>query len=130
MAKKDKKEKLNYNAEIRLLREQGPERIYFLWGPEDYLREAFLTELRGKCVPSEDDFSYQRFDGPAVDMAALGEAVDMLPFFSERRFVEVRDYDINASREHDTARLKEILSAERELSPPGNVKKDERRPRS
>ena len=28
------------------------------------------------------------------------------------------------------ARLKEILSAERELSPPGNVKKDERRPRS
>ena len=110
MAKKDKKEKLNYNAEIRLLREQGPERIYFLWGPEDYLREAFLTELRGKCVPSEDDFSYQRFDGPAVDMAALGEAVDMLPFFSERRFVEVRDYDINASREHDTARLKEILA--------------------
>ena len=28
------------------------------------------------------------------------------------------------------ARLKEILSAERELSPSGNVKKDERRPRS
>ena len=28
------------------------------------------------------------------------------------------------------ARLKEILSAERELSPPGSVKKDERRPRS
>ena len=28
------------------------------------------------------------------------------------------------------ARLKEILSAERELAPPGNVKKDERRPRS
>ncbi len=110
MAKKDAKEKLNYSAEVKALREQGPERLYFLWGPEDYLREAFLTELRRACVPSEDDFSYQRFDGPALEMGALSEAVDMLPFFSERRFVEVRDFDINACRESDTARLKEIIS--------------------
>ena len=67
--------------------------------PEDYLREAYLTELRALCVPSEDDFSYQRFDGPALDLGALAEAVDALPFFSERRMVEVRDYDINACRE-------------------------------
>ena len=110
MAKKDKKERLNYNAEIKRLRETGPERLYVLFGPEDYLREAYLTELRGLCVPSEDDFSYQRFDGPGLDMAALGEAVDMLPFFSERRFVEVRDFDINSCREHDAARLKEITA--------------------
>ena len=110
MAKKDKKEPLNYNALIRRLREQGPERLYFLWGPEDYLREAYLTELRRTCVPGEDEFSCQRFDGPALDMASLREAVDMLPFFSERRFVEVRDYDINACREADAARLKDILS--------------------
>ena len=110
MAKKDKKEKLNYNAEVKLLREQGPGRVYMLYGPEDYLRETFLTELRGACVPSEDDFSFQRFNGPALDMGALGEAVDMLPFFSERRFVEVRDYDVNACRESDCTRFKAILS--------------------
>ena len=110
MAKKDKKEKLNYNAEIKLLKDQGPGRLYFLFGPEDYLREAYLTQLRGLCVPSEDDFSFQRFDGPSVDMAALGEAVDMLPFFSERRFVEVRDFDVNACRESDAARLKDIVA--------------------
>ena len=109
MAKKDKKEKLNYNAEVKLLKEEGPKRLYFLYGPEDYLREAFLTELRSRCVPSEDDFSYQRFDGPALDMGELAEALDMLPFFSERRFVEVRDYDVNACRESDAARLKEII---------------------
>ncbi len=110
MAKKDKKDKLNYSAEIKGLRENGPERIYFLWGPEDYLRETYLTELRQMCVPSEDDFSYQRFDGPSLDMGALSEAVDALPFFAERRFVEVRDYDVNACREVDCARLKEILA--------------------
>ena len=47
MAKKDKKEKLNYNAEIKALKERGPERLYVLCGPEDYLREAFLGQLRG-----------------------------------------------------------------------------------
>ena len=110
MAKRDKKERLNYGAELKALQEQGPERLYMLFGPEDYLREAYLTELRKQCVPSEDDFSYQRFDGPALDMAALTEAVDALPFFSEKRMVEVRDYDINACREADCARFKEIIA--------------------
>ena len=111
MAKKNQKETMNYNAEVKLLKEEGPQRLYFLWGPEDYLREAFLTELRGQCVPSEDDFSCQRFDGPALDMGALQEAVDMLPFFSERRFVEVRDYDVNSCRDADAARLRELEAA-------------------
>ena len=110
MAKKDKKERLNYNAELKALREQGPGRLYMLFGPEDYLREAYLAEMRRLCVPSEDDFSYQRFDGPSLDMGALGEAVDALPFFSEKRMVEVRDYDVNACRENDCKRLKEIIS--------------------
>lgn len=110
MAKKDKKERLNYNAERKALLEQGPGRLYLLYGPEDYLREAYLTELRALCLPSEDDFSYQRFDGPALDFGALAEAVDALPFFSERRMVEVRDYDINACRDADCARLKAICA--------------------
>ena len=43
MAKKGGKseEKLNYPAELRYLKERGPERLYFLWGPEDYLREQY-----------------------------------------------------------------------------------------
>ncbi len=111
MAKKKESEKLDYNAEVRRLREGGPERLYFLFGPEDYLREAYLKELRKLCVPEEDDFSVQRFDGPALDLAALAEAVDMLPFLSERRFIEVRDFDVNACRdEAAAARLKEIVS--------------------
>ena len=110
MAKKNRKERLDYNAEVKRLREEGPQRLYYLWGPEDYLREAFLNELRKLCVPSEDEFSCQRFNGPAVEMTALAEAVDVLPFFSERRFVEVRDFDVGACRDSDLARLKEIIA--------------------
>ena len=43
MAKKKEEEKLNYNAELRRLKQQGPECLYLLWGPEDYLREQYLS---------------------------------------------------------------------------------------
>ena len=96
MAKRKDEEKLNYQAEIRALKERGPERLYFLWGPEDYLREQYLLTLKKLCLPEgEDDFSYKRMDGPTLDTRALQQAVDALPFMTERSFVELRNIDIN-----------------------------------
>ena len=53
MAKKYGKdeEKLNYAAAVRELKQQGPERVYLLWGPEDYLREQYLVQLKKVCLP-------------------------------------------------------------------------------
>lgn len=97
MAKKTgKDEQFNYSAELRRLKERGPEQLYLLWGQEDYLREQFLVQLKKKCLPEgEDDFSYKRLDGPTLDALRLQQAVDTLPFMTERTFVEVRDVDIN-----------------------------------
>ena len=97
MAKKSgKEETFNYAAELRTLKERGPERLYLLWGPEDYLREQYLTQLKKICLPEgEEDFSYKRLDGPALDVLKLQQAVDALPFMTERTFVELRDVDIN-----------------------------------
>ena len=101
--------KLNINQEIRLLREGKPERLYFLWGQEDYLREYFLQELKKSCLPEgEDSFSYRRLDGPELDGNTLREAVDAMPFLTERSFVELRDVDLNRLREPET--LLDILS--------------------
>ncbi len=101
MAKK-KEEAFNYTAELRILRERGPERLYLLWGPEDYLREQFLSQLKKTCLPEgEDDFSYKRIDGPALDANALQQAVDALPFMTEHTFVELRDVDINKLADAD-----------------------------
>lgn len=98
-SKKDS-EKLNYAAAVRELRENPPARLYFLCGPEDYLREQYLTELKKSCLPNGDDgFSYRRFDGPELDINELDEAVNALPFLSERCFVEIRDADINKLKE-------------------------------
>ena len=104
MARKSAKEenKVNYNAEVRVLKEQGPERLYFLWGPEDYLREQFLLTLKKRCLPEgEDSFSYKRLNGPELDPLELQQAVDAMPFLTERSFVELRDVDLNRIGEPD-----------------------------
>lgn len=102
MAKKKGKteQTLNYAAELRLLKDEGPESLYLLWGPEDYLREQYLAALKKTCLPEGDDsFSYKRIDGPALDADELRFAVDAMPFMTERSFVELRDVDINKLKE-------------------------------
>lgn len=102
MAKKNPKEdsKLNYAAEIRALKERGPERLYFLWGPEDYLREQYLQSLKCACLPEgEDSFSFKRLNGPELDPAQLQEAIDAMPFLTDRSFVEIRDADLNRTKD-------------------------------
>ena len=98
MAKKAGKneEKLNYPAEIRALKERGPQNLYFLWGPEDYLREQYLAQLKKLCLPEgEDSFSFRRINGPDLEPLVLRQAVDAMPFLTERSFVELRDVDLN-----------------------------------
>ena len=96
MAKKKEEAKLNYREELQKLKRDGPQRLYLLWGAEDYLREQYLTQLKKLCLPEgEDSFSYRRMDGPALDLEELRQAVDALPFLTERSFVELRDVDLN-----------------------------------
>lgn len=109
MAKKEK-QKLNYNLEVKHLKEKGPERLYLLYGQEDYLRERFVDELKKLCVSEELDFNYKKLQGPVPDMTELAEAVDSIPFFSERSFVELRGFDINKCRDSDCESLKKIIS--------------------
>ena len=101
MAKK-KEEAFNYPAELRTLKERGPERLYLLWGPEDYLREQYLLQLKKICLPEgEDDFSYKRIDGPALEANAFQQAVDAMPFMTEHTLIELRDVDINKLADAD-----------------------------
>lgn len=102
MARKNSRdeEKMNYPAELRRLKEEGPQRLYLLWGPEDYLREQYLAQLKKRCLPEgEDSFSYKRLDGPELDLQELVGAIDAVPFMTERSFVEIRDAELNRLKE-------------------------------
>ena len=108
MAKKKEEVKLNYREELQKLKSGGPQRLYLLWGAEDYLREQYLSELKSLCLPEgEDSFSYRRLDGPELDPQALREAVDAIPFLSERSFVELRGVDLNRLAEAE--KIQEVL---------------------
>ena len=107
MAKRKKEAPLNYNAEIKKLKEQGPERLYLLWGDEDYLRDSFLQELRNLCAPEDDGFQIRVFKDAKPDPDELRYAIDTLPFFSERNLIEIRDIDTGKS---EAERLIEVLS--------------------
>ena len=109
MAKRKKEAALNYAAEIRKLKEEGPARLYFLWGEEEYLRDSFLNTLREICCPEGgEDFQIRVFKEAQVDPAELRYAIDTLPFFSERSLIEIRDLDYNKLGDAD--RLIEVLS--------------------
>ncbi len=104
MAKKSKtEEKLNYKAEVKELRELGPERLYFLWGPEDYLREQYVSEIKKICIPEGDEsFSYRLIDGADLQFNDFRDAVDALPFMTERTLVEIRDAKLNQLADSDS----------------------------
>ena len=98
MAKRNEKDekRLDFQAEIRRLRQNGPQRLYLLWGPEDYLREQYLQQLKKICLPEgEDSFSFKRIDGPELDLLELERAIDAMPFLTERSFVELQNVDLN-----------------------------------
>ena len=101
----------SYKAEVAALKAEGPQRLYVLWGQEDYLREQFLAQVKSVCLPDGgDDFSLHRFDGANLDLHKLADAVDAMPFLSERSFIEVRGYDTNKAPEAEAAQLTSLIS--------------------
>lgn len=103
MAKKNSNDRaVNFKAEVAQLKTEGPKRMYLLCGQEEYLRERFYETLKKTCLPDgEDDFSYKRINGPELDVNELREAVDAIPFLTDRTFVELRDIDINKPKDPD-----------------------------
>lgn len=105
MADNRKKPALNYNALLKSLKENGPERLYLLWGEESYLLESFVRELRHACVEAEAaDFNARRLDG-MPEVKDVEEAVNAMPFFGERTFLELHGLDINACRDERWSKL-------------------------
>ncbi len=101
---------MDYGTEIKKLRENGPQRVYILRGEEDYLRDSFLAELKRLCLDEGTEaFNYHRLQGPALDMQALTESTEAMPFMGEHTLTEVRDFDVNRTAAYDPEALKAFL---------------------
>ena len=132
--KNKQKEGVRYNDAVRALKQNGPGRLYVLYGVEDYLREQFLAQLKAVCLPEgESEFSFHRFDGASLELHTLADAVDAMPFLTERSFIEVRGLDTNNLPEADAVRFTQIIEdlpdyctlalvMDTEFSPDGRLK--------
>ncbi len=110
MAFKKTKEATDYSGLLNELKTKGPDRLYMLWGEEDYLRESFFQELKKLCVEGAADFNHHRLDGEALDYQELQEAVNSVPFMGERILIELRNFAVNECKEDNAEHLKDILS--------------------
>ncbi len=92
------------------LNRDGLGRLYLLYGPEDYLRETYLAELKRRALGGEEDqFSLRRLDGGCT-LQDLSDAVNAMPFMTERTLTEVRGFDLNRCSEEDSRELETLLS--------------------
>ena len=107
MKKRKREPAFNYSAELKQLKETGPERLYLLWGEEEYLRDSYLKSMLELCFPDgDDDFQHRVFKADQPNADELRSAVDTMPFFSDRVLIEMRDLDYNKPQDE----LTEILS--------------------
>lgn len=93
-------------AQLKTALKEGVSSVYVLYGEESYLVEQYTRLIAKQAVGDPDDaFNMHRFDGQAVTLERLEEAVEALPLMAERTCVTVRDMDLAAHAE----RLVEIL---------------------
>lgn len=110
MAKYGDKNTLDYTALTRELKRSGPGNLYMLWGPEDYLITDYVNRLRESCLSEGmGDFNVKRLDGPLPDVREVEEALDAMPFFGGRTFVELRGFDVNKCRDERMQKLLEDI---------------------
>ncbi|MBQ6756326.1 MAG: DNA polymerase III subunit delta [Oscillospiraceae bacterium] len=112
MADFKKKEKNNdaYKRLVSDLKSGTLAPLYALYGEERYLLENVLGRMRATVAKGTEEFNYKRLEGKSLTMDDLQEAVDAMPVFSDRVFVEVQDYDMSRLTEETRADLIRILS--------------------
>ena len=89
----------------------SPSNAYIICGCESYLKDHYISRLRKLILDGPmSDFNYKTIDGENFDANVFAEAVEAMPSFSERTLVEVRDLDIFALDEDDTAAFIDVIS--------------------
>lgn len=94
------------------LKNYAPHRVYFLYGGQNYLKKLYVRKIVEKTVESAlADFNLNRFDGGAVSLDEISDAVEALPVMAERKCVVVNDLDAAKLSAAEQGKLKELLAS-------------------
>lgn len=85
-----------YKDILARFRQEGLGRLYLLYGEESYLMESFAQLIRSTALGEGDtDFNLRRINGN-VDVQALRDALDAMPFMSDNTLLELWNIDVNS----------------------------------
>lgn len=84
--------------------------LYFLYGPEEYMKREFIRELLAAALPDGNRaFNLDILYGDEFDRALLDDRLDSFPLFNERRIVILRAFDALSPTNKDVV----VAAAER-----------------
>lgn len=62
-------------------------RVYLLYGEEDYLKKQYRDKLRNAMLSPDDTMNYAYYEGKGVNVKEVIDLAETLPFFAERRVI-------------------------------------------
>lgn len=110
MAKNKNEKAVDFTSVKNELMQHGPQPLYFIWGKEDYLSDYMLQNIKNLCIgDGAEDFSYRKLTERDFSPKSLSEAIDSVPFLTERTLVEVRGIDLNKIKDTDAKEIINLL---------------------
>lgn len=85
-----------------------PSGVYLLFGDDGYLKKEYSKKIAEKIASPEDVFNYNRFYGEC-DLQDVYDSVLQLPIMSDKRYVELCDYDFEKCSKTDFERLCSLI---------------------
>ena len=101
MIKEDGLEKLKAD-----LKSGAFERLYTLYGDEDYLKRFYLSELKTKLLDGGDEeFCYFQYDMQTFDLVSLCDNLESYPFCGGNKLIVLENLELSKIPEGDKRQL-------------------------
>ena len=65
--------------------------VYLLTGEEAYLKNRYKKRLRAALVGEDDLMNFTAYTGKGIDIRQVIETAETMPFFAERRLIQIED---------------------------------------
>ena len=66
-------------------------RVYLFYGEETYLKQQYKTKLKKAVLPEGDTMNLNVYSGKGIDVQAVIDQAETMPFFAEHRLIIVED---------------------------------------
>ncbi len=73
------------------LKQENYKKVYLLCGEEAYLRSQYKKRLRDALVAEGDTMNYSYYEGKDINLRAVIDMAETLPFFADRRVLMVEN---------------------------------------